>query len=47
MKMLQCYVAMAVSLTGKQDSVCLFVCLFGVFVPLENFSPIWRRHHYR
>ena len=23
-----------------------FVC-FGVFVPLENFSLIWRRHHYR
>ena len=27
--------------------VCLFVCLFGVAVPLENFSLIWRRHHYR
>ena len=25
--------------------VCLFVCLFDV--PLENFSLIWRRHHYR
>ena len=25
----------------------LFVCLFGVIVPLENFSLIWRRHHYR
>ena len=25
---------------------CLFVCL-GFIVPLENFSPIWRRHHYR
>ena len=22
-------------------NVCLFVCLFGFFVPLENFSPIW------
>ena len=27
-------------------SFCLFVCL-GFFVPLENFSLIWRRHHYR
>ena len=25
----------------------LFVCLFGIFVPLENFSLIWRRHLYR
>ena len=25
---------------------CLFVCL-GFIVPLENFSLIWRRHHYR
>ena len=26
----------------------IFVCLFvGVFVPFENFSLIWRRHHYR
>ena len=25
-----------------------FVCLFGMyFVLLENFSHIWRRHHYR
>ena len=24
---------------------CLFVCLF--FVPLENFSLIWRHHHCR
>ena len=24
---------------------CLFV--FGFIVPLENFSLIWRRHHYR
>ena len=23
---------------------CLFVCLFGFFVPLKNFSFIWRRH---
>ena len=22
-------------------------CLFGVFVPFEKFSLIWRRHHYR
>ena len=30
--------------------ICLFVCLtclFGYIVPLENFSLIWRRHHYR
>ena len=27
--------------------VCLFVCLFAVFLPLENFSLTWRRHHYR
>ena len=26
--------------------VCLFVCL-GFIIPLENFSLIWRRHHYR
>ena len=26
--------------------VCLFVC-FEFFVPLENFSLIWRRHHCR
>ena len=26
--------------------LCLFLCL-GFFVPLENFSLIWRRHHYR
>ena len=25
---------------------CLFVCL-GFFVPLENFSLIWRRHYCR
>ena len=25
---------------------CLFVCL-GLYVPLENFSLIWRRHHCR
>ena len=24
-----------------------FVCFFGLIVPLENFSLIWRRHHYR
>ena len=22
-----------------------FVCLLGIFRPLENFSLIWRRHH--
>ena len=27
-------------------SVFLFVCL-GFIVPLDNFSLIWRRHHYR
>ena len=30
--------------------ICLFVCLFvclWLFVPLENFSLIYRRHHYR
>ena len=25
----------------------LVCCLFGVFVSLENFSLIWRRHYYR
>ena len=25
----------------------IFVCLCGIFVPLENFSLIWRRHNYR
>ena len=28
-----------------QDFICIFVCL-GFSVPLENFSLIWRRHHY-
>ena len=23
-----------------------FVCIKAIFVPLENFSLIWRRHHY-
>ena len=41
---------------GIRYFVCLFVCgLVGLFVclfvcwffPLENFSLIWRRHHYR
>ena len=27
--------------------ILLFICLFGVFIPLENFALIWRRHHYR
>ena len=30
--------------------LCNFVCLFAcleIFVPLENFSLPWRRHHYR
>ena len=30
--------------------VCLFICLFvclSVFIPLENFSLICRRHHYQ
>ena len=28
--------------------VCfLFVCLFGAYVSLENFSLIWRQRHYR
>ena len=26
---------------------CLFVCLFEIFFPLENFSFIWRHHHYK
>ena len=26
--------------------VCLFVCLFVFFVPLEIFQLIWRRNHY-
>ena len=25
----------------------LFACLFGVNLPLDDFSLIWRRHHYR
>ena len=25
----------------------VIVCLIGFFVPLENFSLFWRRHHYR
>ena len=28
----------------KKTFVCLFVCLFGFFVPLENFSIIQRCH---
>ena len=31
---------------GGIKMVCLFVCL-EFFVPVENFSFIWRRHHYR
>ena len=27
----------------QAENNCLFVFLFGVFVPLENFSLIWRR----
>ena len=27
-------------------TVCLFVCLFGVFRPVWEISLIWRRHHY-
>ena len=30
----------------RASFVCLFSCL-GVFVPLENFSLIWKRHHCR
>ena len=26
---------------------CLFVCLLGISVPLEQFSLMLRRHHYR
>ena len=29
------------------DLFYLFVCMFGIFVPLENLSLMWRRHHYR
>ena len=32
--------------TFKSIIVCLFICL-GYFVPLENFSYIWRLHHCR
>ena len=27
-------------------TVCLFVCLLGVFRPIWEISLIWRRHHY-
>ena len=27
--------------------VWTYLCLFGVFVLIENFSPIWRRYHDR
>ena len=33
-------------LTLWLHGVCLLVCL-GVFVPLENFSLIWKRYRYR
>ena len=32
--------------TEYQPFKCLFVCL-GLYIPLENFSLIWRQHHYR
>ena len=28
------------------DLFYLFVCMFGIFVPLKNLSLRWRRHHY-
>ena len=31
---------------GK-GSTCIFVVCLGFYVQLENFSLIWRRHHYR
>ena len=31
---------------NENINVCLFVYM-GFFLPLENFSLIWRRHHYR
>ena len=34
--------------TKLSKNMCLtYVCLFVIFVPLENFSLIWRRHHCR
>ena len=27
--------------------MCLFVCFWGCIVQLDNFSLIWRRHHFR
>ena len=35
------------SLHYKLQFIILFVCLVFFFVPLENFSIIWRRHHCR
>ena len=36
-------------LKKKSFEFCMFVCLFvwSFFVPVENFSPIWRQHHQR
>ena len=30
-----------------KDNLYGFVCLFGVFRLVENFSPTWRHHHYQ
>ena len=40
-----CFVCCFTSRPWTFHSFGLFVCL-GVFVPLENFSLIWRRHHW-
>ena len=34
-----------INLVNMQD-IYVFVCL-GFFVPLENFSLVWRRQHYQ
>ena len=35
------------SLLFKWRVMALLICLFFFFAPLENFSLIWRNHHYQ
>ena len=46
LKLYENFPNMPVSSYNEVTSLCLFVCL-GFFIPLENYSLIWRRHHYQ
>lgn len=44
------FLTLILKLAYYNKCVCLFslfVCLFGVQVPIDNFSLIWKRHHCR